>query len=59
MSFVACAAYNSPKLAFSEKKEPRLSPAMAQGTERKVHAILRSAIDNGHDALVLSAFGAG
>lgn len=59
VSFVACAAYCKPTLVPAPaKREPRLSPSFAAGTERKVHAILRTALDNGHDALVFSAFGA-
>jgi len=63
LSFVSVAAYNRPKT------EPittgayagylKLRDDFADGTRRKIRAILNIAAENKHDAIVLSAFGCG
>ena len=55
MSFVAVAAVNRP----DTDEEGNLTPQMVELTKRKMRTILRIALLNGHDALVMGAMGCG
>ncbi|CAB4484245.1 hypothetical protein RhiirA1_533592 [Rhizophagus irregularis] len=59
MSFVAVAAMRSPRLVKNHSGEFALVPEAKKLTQRKIQAILNIGLDNGHDAIVLSAFGCG
>ncbi|CAG8656600.1 17749_t:CDS:2 [Funneliformis caledonium] len=58
MSFVAVAAICDPKLE-TENDEYTLNEQDKETTRRKIRTILNIGLDNGHDAIVLSAFGCG
>eukprot|EP01113_Clastostelium_recurvatum_P004839 TRINITY_DN12141_c0_g1_i1.p1 TRINITY_DN12141_c0_g1~~TRINITY_DN12141_c0_g1_i1.p1 ORF type:complete len:293 (-),score=37.95 TRINITY_DN12141_c0_g1_i1:105-953(-) len=58
MSFIAVAAYSGPKTVF-HRKELRLDEKFADKTLRKMRTILSIAVAQGHDAIVLGAFGCG
>ncbi len=53
---VAIAAYRDPPI---QKNKRRLTPKDAVGTRKKIETLFAIAYKNGHDSLVLSAFGCG
>jgi len=53
------AAIRRPKLIKNHAGEFTLFPEAKASTRRKIQAILNIGLDNGHDAIVLSAFGCG
>ena len=60
LSFVSVAAYSNPSTHTpSNSKEELLTSKVAQDTKRKIKAIFSIALEYGHDAIVLSAFGCG
>lgn len=59
MSFVGVFAYSNPPLETNEKGELRIGKKIAQHTKKKIEAICCIALEQGHDSLVLSAFGCG
>jgi uncharacterized protein (TIGR02452 family) len=62
---ISAAAYNRPRLvhtkagAGSGTGEARLAPKEERGTLHKIGAILRCALEKGHDCVVLGALGTG
>ncbi|GET00036.1 TIGR02452 family protein [Rhizophagus clarus] len=58
MSFVAVAAISHPKLV-DNNNNPTLNEHDKEITRQKIRTILNIGLDNGHDAIVLSAFGCG
>eukprot|EP01090_Pellita_catalonica_P003424 TRINITY_DN13107_c0_g1_i1.p1 TRINITY_DN13107_c0_g1~~TRINITY_DN13107_c0_g1_i1.p1 ORF type:complete len:229 (+),score=23.76 TRINITY_DN13107_c0_g1_i1:38-688(+) len=62
-SFIACAALNRPDVVYNRnpkgKAEASLADAPARTMRRKIETIFGVAGENGHDAVVLSAFGCG
>lgn len=54
ISFVSVAAINRPFLVGD-----RIAPEFIEGTVNKIRTILRIGLQNGHDAIVLGAFGCG
>lgn len=54
LSFIAVAAINRPQLA-----DNMIVPELIEPTKNKMRAILRIGLDNGHDSIVLGAFGCG
>eukprot|EP01114_Cavostelium_apophysatum_P004608 TRINITY_DN1492_c1_g1_i2.p1 TRINITY_DN1492_c1_g1~~TRINITY_DN1492_c1_g1_i2.p1 ORF type:complete len:353 (-),score=67.85 TRINITY_DN1492_c1_g1_i2:155-1213(-) len=59
LAFIAVAAYARPRLVKGARNEQELTSNMADGTKRKIKTILNIALANGHDSVVLSAFGCG
>eukprot|EP00026_Physarum_polycephalum_P008685 Phypoly_transcript_08780.p1 GENE.Phypoly_transcript_08780~~Phypoly_transcript_08780.p1 ORF type:complete len:438 (+),score=128.42 Phypoly_transcript_08780:151-1464(+) len=59
ISFVSVAAYSNPPTETLPSEEVVLSKKIAQLTRKKIETIFKIAIHNGHDALVLGAFGCG
>jgi len=62
MSFIAVAAYHKPQIVGGDhinKIEPSLSSEFVDRTIRKIRNIFSIALINGHDSIVLSAFGCG
>jgi len=62
MSFIAVSAYSQPRVVGGDEKkkiEPNLAPKFADKTIHKIRIILYIALMNGHDSIVLSAFGCG
>lgn len=59
VAFVAVAAYDKPTLVNDADGEEVLTPEAYNGTVRKIRAICDMALMNGHDSIVLSAFGCG
>ncbi|CAG8449880.1 12431_t:CDS:2 [Acaulospora colombiana] len=59
MSFVAVAALRRPKVIRDNSGEYTITPDANNKTRHKIRAILNIGLDNGHDAIVLSAFGCG
>ncbi|CAI2193827.1 4136_t:CDS:2, partial [Funneliformis geosporum] len=59
MSFVTVAAICQPQLVLVEKDEYTLNDYDKETTRRKIRTMLNIGLDNGHDAIVLSAFGCG
>jgi len=55
LSFVSVAGINRPEL----EDATHMTAYMAEGTKNKMRTILRIALDNGHDAIVLGALGCG
>jgi len=58
MAMIARPAYSRPR-TITKGGETLLCAEGAEGTKNKIRTILNSALDNGHDAIVLSAFGCG
>jgi len=58
LSFVTVPAINKPDLTLI-KGEYRLVSSMIEPSKQKIRTILRIALNNGHDSIVLSAFGCG
>lgn len=58
VSFIAVAADHKPPVVTINGKM-RLPPACAERAKRKIQTMFAVALENGHDALVLSAFGCG
>ena len=60
VSIVAASAYIRPS-TFLDKKtnQLRMGSKFEDGTKQKIRAMLRAALENGHDSMVLSAFGSG
>ncbi|KAG2392045.1 hypothetical protein C9374_013530 [Naegleria lovaniensis] len=60
ISIIAAAAYIRPG-TFTDKKtnQLRMTSKFEEGTKQKIRIILHAALDNGHDSIVLSAFGCG
>lgn len=54
ISFVSVAAMNRPWLVGD-----RIAPELVNGTLNKIRTVLRIGLRNGHDAIVLGAFGCG
>ncbi|KAG0349007.1 hypothetical protein BG004_002865 [Podila humilis] len=59
MSFLAMAPLRNPPLVPNEANEMILGERAAIITKKKIQNMFRIALDNGHDAIVLSAFGCG
>ncbi|CAO3571972.1 unnamed protein product [Mortierella alpina] len=59
MSFLAMAPLRNPPLVPNEADELILGERAAIITKKKIQNMFRIALDNGHDAIVLSAFGCG
>ncbi|KAF8928793.1 hypothetical protein BGZ58_009379, partial [Dissophora ornata] len=59
MSFLAMAPLRNPPLIPNEADELILGERGAIITKKKIQNMFRIALDNGHDAIVLSAFGCG
>ncbi|KAG0088142.1 hypothetical protein BGZ92_006558 [Podila epicladia] len=59
MSFIAMAPLRNPPLVANEANEMILGERAAIITKKKIQNMFRIALDNGHDAIVLSAFGCG
>ncbi|CAG8491817.1 7745_t:CDS:2 [Ambispora leptoticha] len=59
MSFVAVAAIKKPKTVRNAKGDLTLTEEGKAKTRKKIRTILNIGLDNGHDAIVLSAFGCG
>ncbi|RIA81599.1 hypothetical protein C1645_790068 [Glomus cerebriforme] len=59
MSFVAVAAICQPELVEDVNGEPTLKEQDKEMTRQKIRTMLNIGLDNGHDAIVLSAFGCG
>ncbi|KAF9962675.1 hypothetical protein BGZ70_007996 [Mortierella alpina] len=59
MSFLAMAPLRNPPLVPNEANELILGERAAIITKKKIQNMFRIALDNGHDAIVLSAFGCG
>ncbi|KAF9098640.1 hypothetical protein BGX23_005706 [Mortierella sp. AD031] len=59
MSFLAMAPLRNPPLVPNEANEMILGDRAAIITKKKIQNMFRIALDNGHDAIVLSAFGCG
>ncbi len=58
VSFIASAAYAHPSLRMNEAQEYELNGNyLIYNTTKKMDAILKIALENGHDAVILSAFG--
>lgn len=55
VSVISVAAMNRPRLT----PENTIAPGLIEGVKNKIRTILRIGLDNGHDALVLGAFGCG
>ncbi|KAF0980472.1 hypothetical protein FDP41_013686 [Naegleria fowleri] len=60
ISIIAASAYIRPG-TFTDKKtnQLRMTSKFEEGTKQKIRIILHAALDNGHDSIVLSAFGCG
>lgn len=54
ISFVSVAAMNRPRLVDGE-----IAPELIEGTLNKIRTILRIGLYNGHDSIILGAFGCG
>ena len=54
-SFISCSAYSNPP----REENGMLGKKIAQLTKKKIESIFNIAVDNGHDSLILSAFGCG
>lgn len=60
ISFIAAAAWRiNKKDLIIENGEQKLNSKIENITKRTMHSIFRTAINNGHDCIVLSAFGCG
>ncbi|KAF8983805.1 hypothetical protein BGZ46_009450 [Entomortierella lignicola] len=59
MSFLAVAPLRNPPLVPNEANEMILGERAVIITKKKIQHLFRVALDNGHDAIVLSAFGCG
>lgn len=59
MSFLAMAPLRNPPLVPNQANEMILGDRAAIITKKKIQNMFRIALDNGHDAIVLSAFGCG
>ncbi|KAG0369391.1 hypothetical protein BC939DRAFT_499974 [Gamsiella multidivaricata] len=59
MSFLAMAPLRNPPLVPNEANEMILGERAIIITKKKIQNMFRIALDNGHDAIVLSAFGCG
>ncbi|KAF9169628.1 hypothetical protein BGX21_010443 [Mortierella sp. AD011] len=59
MSFLAVAPLRNPPLVPNEANEMILGERAVIITKKKIQHMFRVALDNGHDAIVLSAFGCG
>ncbi|KAF8952686.1 hypothetical protein BGZ52_004575 [Haplosporangium bisporale] len=59
MSFLAMAPLRNPPLVANEANEMILGERAAIITKKKIQNMFRIALDNGHDSIVLSAFGCG
>ncbi|KAF9437767.1 hypothetical protein BGZ76_011225 [Entomortierella beljakovae] len=59
MSFLAVAPLRNPPLVPNELNEMILGERAVIITKKKIQNMFRVALDNGHDAIVLSAFGCG
>ncbi|CAG8451580.1 6652_t:CDS:2 [Acaulospora morrowiae] len=59
MSFVSLAALCFPQIEEDSEDRVTLAPAAKELTRHKIRAILNIGLDNGHDSIVLSAFGCG
>ncbi len=58
VSFIACAAYAHPPIRMNRDREYELyGNDLIDNTKRKMDAILKIALENGHDTVILSAFG--
>ncbi|KAG9295031.1 hypothetical protein G9A89_017825 [Geosiphon pyriformis] len=59
MSFVAVAAVKNPKIVKDSTGDFTLTTDIKESTRKKIKTILNIGLENGHDAIVLSAFGCG
>jgi len=53
------AAYDKPELDWTDSRHPRMQGEKLKWTREKVRTIYQCAYENGHDTLVLGAFGCG
>lgn len=60
LAFISSASYRDPPLETSKSGDILISGAkLLRGFKRKMEAILEIALENGHDSIVLSAWGCG
>uniref|UniRef100_A0A6B2LB84 Microbial-type PARG catalytic domain-containing protein n=1 Tax=Arcella intermedia TaxID=1963864 RepID=A0A6B2LB84_9EUKA len=59
MSFVCVFAYSNPPLEANDKGELRIGKKVANDTKKKIETIFNIAKVQGHDSIILSAFGCG
>lgn len=59
LSFISVAAYREPPLEQLNGETVISSKTIVNGTKRKIATILKIALDNRHDSVVLSALGCG
>ena len=57
ISFVASYSYKLPPIEISKDGEERISSSIIPSFLKKMESIFEIALDNGHDSIVLSAFG--
>jgi hypothetical protein len=58
ISFIACAAYAHPHTWTNKDGESELSDNdLIDNTKKKMKSILKIALENNHDIIILSAFG--
>jgi uncharacterized protein (TIGR02452 family) len=58
-AFITVPAINSPELVIGEDSLYRIAPHLTEPTREKIRTILRIALNNGHECIVLGAFGCG
>eukprot|EP01080_Neovahlkampfia_damariscottae_P005020 gene5020-8618_t len=59
ISFVASYSYKLPPIEISKDNEERISSSIIPSFLKKMESIFEIALENGHDSIVLSAFGCG
>ncbi|KAF0520292.1 hypothetical protein F8M41_016421 [Gigaspora margarita] len=59
MSFVAVSALRRPKIISNPSGGHTMHPEAKDTTRKKIQAILNIGLENGHDCIILSAFGCG
>eukprot|EP01112_Ceratiomyxa_fruticulosa_P022477 TRINITY_DN822_c0_g1_i5.p1 TRINITY_DN822_c0_g1~~TRINITY_DN822_c0_g1_i5.p1 ORF type:complete len:387 (-),score=72.72 TRINITY_DN822_c0_g1_i5:43-1203(-) len=59
ISIVSASAYSSPPIETNSQGEVVISKKIANATKQKMTTILNVCLENGHDSVVLSAFGCG
>jgi len=59
MSFLAVAAYPNPQCEGQKSPERKLIPAFIEKVKKKIRLMLSVGLDQGHDSVVLSAWGCG
>jgi len=59
MSFVSVAAISRPSLMYTQNNRPMMDKYSTDIMKLKIHTMLAVGLDQGHDSIVLSAFGCG